>query len=116
MLNGIFSITAVLVAISIPVFTTQLAKAELATDLANVRAAYAEAVSEALAEGELDKDGKMTVTITDPCTKSKATVSGTTVTVTHLKRTSLSETFTIDSDVTLTIGSGSNSGNGEAST
>ncbi len=38
----VVAIIAVLVAIAIPVFTTQLEKAREATDLANVRAAYAE--------------------------------------------------------------------------
>lgn len=35
----------VLVAVSIPIFTSQLEKAREATDLANLRAAYAEAVA-----------------------------------------------------------------------
>ena len=35
-------------AISIPIFTTQLEKSREATDLANIRAAYAEAMSEAV--------------------------------------------------------------------
>ena len=39
---------AVLVAISIPIFNSQLEKAREATDLANIRAAYAEASAEAL--------------------------------------------------------------------
>ena len=39
---------AVLVAISIPIFTSQLEKSREATDLANLRAAYAEASAEAL--------------------------------------------------------------------
>ncbi len=38
----VVAIIAVLVAIAIPVFTTQLEKSREATDLANVRAAYAE--------------------------------------------------------------------------
>lgn len=42
----------VLVAISIPIFTAQLEKSKEATDLANVRSAYAEAVSAYLSEGE----------------------------------------------------------------
>ena len=39
---------AVLVAISIPIFSAQLEKARQATDLANIRAAYAEAMVDAL--------------------------------------------------------------------
>lgn len=38
----VVAIIAVLVAIAIPIFTTQLEKSKEATDLANVRAAYAE--------------------------------------------------------------------------
>ena len=40
---------AVLVAIAIPVFTAQLEKSREATDAANIRAAYAEIMSEAIA-------------------------------------------------------------------
>ena len=39
---------AVLTAVAIPVFTTQLEKSREATDLANIRAAYAQATAEAL--------------------------------------------------------------------
>lgn len=47
----VVAIIAVLVAIAIPVFTTQLEKARQATDLANLRAAYAEAMTDALDKG-----------------------------------------------------------------
>ena len=94
---------AVLVAISIPVFTSQLHKSQLATDTANVRAAYAEAVATKLADGDTDANGKLVVEITDPSQYSAATVSGTTVTITHDKDNNLSNSFTIDSNVTLTI-------------
>ena len=40
--------SGVLVAISIPIFTSQLEKAREATDLANLRSAYAEAAADAL--------------------------------------------------------------------
>ena len=46
----VVAIIAVLVAIGIPVFTSQLEKAREATDLANVRSAYAEVVAAATAE------------------------------------------------------------------
>ena len=42
---------AVLVAISIPIFTSQLEKAREATDLANIRSAYAELTAEYLTAG-----------------------------------------------------------------
>lgn len=46
----VVAIIAVLVAISIPVFSVQLEKAREATDAANIRAAYAEVVTAALTE------------------------------------------------------------------
>lgn len=47
----VVAIIAVLVAIAIPVFTSQLEKSREATDLANIRAAYAEVMSEATTDG-----------------------------------------------------------------
>lgn len=44
----VVAIIAVLVAISIPIFTSQLEKAREATDAANIRSAYAEASAEVL--------------------------------------------------------------------
>ena len=48
----VVAIIAVLVAISIPIFTTQLEKAREATDMANVRSAYAEVVADYLTNGQ----------------------------------------------------------------
>ncbi|MBR4799916.1 MAG: prepilin-type N-terminal cleavage/methylation domain-containing protein, partial [Clostridia bacterium] len=48
----VVAIIAVLVAIAIPIFTSQLEKSKEATDLSNVRAAYAEAVAAYISEGE----------------------------------------------------------------
>lgn len=48
----VVAIIAVLVAISIPIFSTQLEKSREATDLANVRAAYAEVMSSAILEDD----------------------------------------------------------------
>ena len=48
----VVAIIAVLVAIAIPVFTTQLEKAREATDLANVRSAYAEVTSAYLGDNQ----------------------------------------------------------------
>ncbi len=44
----VVAIIAVLVAIAIPIFTTQLEKSREATDIANIRSAYAEATTEIL--------------------------------------------------------------------
>lgn len=43
---------AVLVAIAIPVFTQQLERSREATDLANIRSAYAEAMTDYIAKGD----------------------------------------------------------------
>ena len=48
----VVAIIAVLVAIAIPVFTTQLEKSREATDAANVRSAYASLVADYLENGE----------------------------------------------------------------
>ena len=67
----VVAIIAVLVAIAIPIFTSQLEKAREATDLANLRAAYAECTASVLTEQTIDgvvagANGsyKKTVTIT----------------------------------------------------
>lgn len=46
----VVAIIAVLVAISIPIFTTQLEKSKEAVDLANIRTAYAEVMTAAVSE------------------------------------------------------------------
>gem|GEM_PF-2405433 len=48
------SLAAVLVAIAIPVFTSQLEKSREATDISNIRSAYAEAMAEYLSSGADD--------------------------------------------------------------
>jgi type IV pilus assembly protein PilA len=55
----VVAIIAVLVAVAIPVFTTQLERSRQATDTANVRSAYAECVAEYLTTGQ---STQMTVT------------------------------------------------------
>lgn len=49
--DGAKTHTGVLVAISIPIFTSQLEKAREATDQANLRSAYAQVMSNELANG-----------------------------------------------------------------
>ena len=55
----VVAIIAVLVAIAIPIFTTQLEKSKEATDIANVRSAYADLVAAYITSGT---DQSMTVT------------------------------------------------------
>ncbi len=50
----VVAIIAVLVAIAIPVFTSQLEKSRESTDAANVRSAYAEVVTKYLSDGTSD--------------------------------------------------------------
>jgi len=65
----VVAIIAVLVAIAIPIFTSQLEKAREATDAANIRAAYAE-VQTAVLTGEdtgkakIQEDGSAKETVT----------------------------------------------------
>ncbi len=56
----VIAIIAVLIAVAFPVFGAQLAKAEYAVDVANVRAAYSEAVADALMTSDY-QGGKLTV-------------------------------------------------------
>lgn len=53
----VVAIIGVLVAISIPIFTSQLEKAREATDAANIRSQYAEVMAEAITDGG-NVDGK----------------------------------------------------------
>lgn len=48
----VVAIIAVLVAISIPIFSAQLEKAKEATDMANIRSAYAEVVAKYLGDSK----------------------------------------------------------------
>ena len=80
-----------LVAISIPIFTSQLEKSRDAVTLSNLRAAYAEASTTALT------DGKITV-------EAKVTSKGTSTTDTF--STSVGEmSFTVDSALQTTLDS-----------
>lgn len=76
----VVAIIAVLVAIAIPIFTSQLEKAREATDIANIRDYYAE-ISANLLTGDLDAT-HTTVTLSGGKTATyAATTTGYTVTV-----------------------------------
>lgn len=60
----VVAIIAVLVAIAIPTFTTQLEKAREATDAANIRSAYSEVIAAALLEEPADSTGKTAAGLT----------------------------------------------------
>ena len=57
----VVAIIAVLVAISIPVFTSQLEKSREAVDLANIRAAYAECAAAVLTDDTHDYGQSVTI-------------------------------------------------------
>ena len=58
----VVAIIAVLVAIAIPVFTSQLEKAKEATDAANLRAAYAEVTAAGLTGDKANYEKTVTIT------------------------------------------------------
>lgn len=67
----VVAIIGVLVAISIPIFTSQLEKAKEATDAANIRAAYAEVSANLLTEDDTTKYSDLKQTV-----KAKQTQGG----------------------------------------
>ena len=72
----VVAIIAVLVGISIPIFSAQLEKAKESTDLANFRAAYAECSAEILNNGDGTTGYAKAVTVTQngPFEKVTATI------------------------------------------
>ena len=60
----VVAIIAVLVAIMIPTFTSQLEKAREAADIANIRSAYAEAMVKYINQDEHDLDANGNVSVT----------------------------------------------------
>lgn len=58
----VVAIIAVLVAIAIPIFTSQLEKSREAVDAANIRAAYAEVLSDKITGTTTEKKVKLTQT------------------------------------------------------
>ena len=72
----VVAIIAVLVAIAIPIFTTQLEKAREATDVANIRDYYAE-IATALLTGDLSDSGAAGTSTTTQVGKNlTATIAG----------------------------------------
>ena len=69
----------VLVAISIPIFTSQLEKAREATDMANIRSAYAEVSADALTDSTKDHTATVKLVQTDKnkwTTDNETTIAG----------------------------------------
>ena len=59
----VVAIIAVLVAVAIPVFSAQLEKSREATDVANIRSAYAEVVTKYLENPDANKDIAISVAV-----------------------------------------------------
>lgn len=76
----VVAIIAVLVAISIPVFTSQLHKARVAADWSNVRAYYAELQYEFMETGKID-NSKLHEISTSPTGLTSFSISGQTITL-----------------------------------
>ena len=102
----VVAIIAVLVAIAIPVFTTQLEKSREATDMSNLRAAYAEVMAAYLADGaNASQSAKVTARQTQSGWQNtangtlQARVNGTEYPITVTAKTS-GESWTISTDAT----------------
>lgn len=76
----VVAIIGVLVAISIPIFTSQLEKSREAVDMANIRAAYAEVMAEALADPDTDYSESITTKQTTAGWVSAPEIAGVTMT------------------------------------
>ena len=75
----VVAIIGVLVAISIPIFTSQLEKAREATDMANIRSAYAEVSADALTDSKKDHTATVKLVQTDKTkwtTDNETTIAG----------------------------------------
>ena len=101
----VVAIIAVLVAIAIPIFTSQFEKSKEATDLSNVRAAYAEAVAAYISEGET---GTYTVKLESNVSDCKTTGNVAGVDVSNILNNATC-TIVVASDGSVTI-------NGQAAT
>ncbi|MBQ3120182.1 MAG: prepilin-type N-terminal cleavage/methylation domain-containing protein [Peptococcaceae bacterium] len=72
----VVAIIAVLVAIAIPVFTGQLEKAREAADIANIRAAYAEACLDAIENGGATGVAETVAMVSNGAIETEATIGG----------------------------------------
>ena len=106
----VVAIIAVLVAIAIPVFTTQLEKSREATDVANVRSAYAQCVTDYLTNGGAATSMKVTAQQktadwqTSPAPKLVTQVNGSEGSVTFSAVVNPNQyTVTIAADGTVTV-------------
>ena len=104
----VVAIIAVLVAISIPIFTAQLEKSKEATDVANVRAAYATLTAQYIQDakaGSIQVPAKQGQTgwQTSGGGKLETMVDGTMATKSYSARTSGNYTVKIDASGVVTV-------------
>lgn len=104
----VVAIIAVLVAVAIPVFTTQLEKSREATDQANVRSAYAQVMAEYLTNADTSHQMKVKARQTQPSWQGPAgvittQVDGTEGTISYDAKTTGSYTVKITKSGTVTI-------------
>ena len=92
----VVAIIAVLVAVSIPVFTAQLEKSREETDIANLRSAYAIASTDALTGTYLSSDGT-SANESSEYTASQVSTNGTYVAYYNIKTGKLTKTKGDDS-------------------
>ena len=105
-LHVLVAIIGVLVAISIPIFTSQLEKSREAVDMANIRAAYAEVVADSLSAP--DEDHEKTVTTkqtTAGWTGTAPEIAGKTMTDAEAPKTGLVSIKYTHADGKIKIGS-----------
>ncbi len=113
----VIAIIAILIAIMVPVFGAQLNKARAAAELANVRAAYSEAVADAMLGDSTDLTASVTTAqIKTADLQNAITYDETVVTVTSGDGTNPGEvvveyngysgTFETDEDVTFDVADG----------
>ncbi len=104
----VVAIIAVLVAIAIPVFNAQLEKSREATDIANVRSAYAEVVATYLADGDA-ASAKVTATQKQADWQGQAgrlavQIDGSESFIDYSAKTTGQYTVAISSDGSVTVG------------
>ncbi len=99
----VVAIIAVLVAIAIPVFTSQLEKSREATDLANIRAAYAEASAALLTNGSEQETATTVAAVSTGAFDNTDTSSVTWATLPTSVTKGTAFTVTVKSDGTTTI-------------
>lgn len=97
----VVAIIAVLVAIAIPIFTAQLAKARLATNQANARAAYAAVEAQYLQDDT--KTGNFTYNVSSGKLADTALTSGTTTIGNNGENTDISSWTTTLNDLGKTV-------------